>query len=145
MNMDYSIKKKDLKKALKIYKDAADFNYDYLCMYRMNRIFLSDYKDFGLEMNEDLHRLYLYKCFAYLPYLVMDNTYYLLNKIDVTSELIFILDKYENSNFEIFDKFMDFLEKNIKQFNLTANDIKLMKLVVKAIILLRLLKKILKF
>ena len=33
-------KSKDTGKALKIYKDAADFKYDYLCMYRMHRIFL---------------------------------------------------------------------------------------------------------
>ena len=59
-------------------------------MYRMNRIFLIDYKDFGLQKNEDLHRLYLYKCFAYLPYIIIDRAYYLLNKIDVT---------YEESNF----------------------------------------------
>ena len=48
-------KKKDKKRALQIYKDAADFKYDYICMYRMFRIFLTDYKDFGLKRYQDLY------------------------------------------------------------------------------------------
>ena len=134
-------KSKNTKKASYIYKDAADFKYDYLCMYRMHRIFLTDYESFGLKMNEDLHRLYLYKCFAYLPYLIIDRVYYLLNKIDVTYELAIILDKYENNKYEIFDKFMDFLEKNKSQFNVTSNDIMLMKSVFKGYFSSDLIKK----
>ena len=100
-------KSKDANKAFKIYKEAADFKYDYLCMYRMHRIFLTDYEEFGVKKNEDLHILYLYKCFAFLPYSIIDRTYYLLNKIDVTYELAIILEKYENNklypiNFLIF-------------------------------------------
>ena len=41
----------------------------------------------------------------------MDNLYYLLNKIDVTYELALMLDEFDNSEFEIFDKFMNFLQK----------------------------------
>ena len=62
---------KDLQKAFKIYKDAADFHYDYLCMYRLHRIYLIEYNKFGIEKNIDLHRLYLYKCFGYLPYIMI--------------------------------------------------------------------------
>ena len=125
-------KSQNKQKAFKIYQDAADFKYDYLCMYRMNRIFLTDYKDFGLQKNEDLHRLYLYKCFAYLPYLIIDRTYYLLNKIDVTEELNLFLEKFENLKFHTFDKFIDFLLNNKSLFNLTSNDINLMKYVLKS-------------
>ena len=39
----------DPKKALKIYKDAADNKYDYLCMYRMHRIYLVDYNYFKIK------------------------------------------------------------------------------------------------
>ena len=60
-------KSKNTNKVFKIYKEAADFKYDYLCMYRMYWIFLTDYEEFGVKKNEDLYRLYLYKCFAYLP------------------------------------------------------------------------------
>ena len=125
-------KSKDIKKAYNIYKEGADFKYDYLCMYRLHRIFLIDYDDFGLKKNKDLHRLYLYKCFAYLPYLIIHEDFYLLlNKIDVVNELSIIIEKLENNNFEIFDKFIDFLEINKSQFNITKNDIKLMKCVIK--------------
>ena len=65
-------KSKDIVKAFEIYKDAADNKYDYLCMYRMHRIFLTDYKDFKIKKNGDLHRLYLYKYFAYLPFLIIN-------------------------------------------------------------------------
>ena len=125
-------KSKNLNKAFKIYKEAADFKYDYLCMYRMHRIFLTDYEKFGIEKNEDLHRLYLYKCFAYLPYLIMNRNYYLLNKIDVSLEIAVMLDELDDGEFQIFDKFMDFLEKNKNQFHVTDNDIKLMKCTLKA-------------
>ena len=121
----------DVKKALKIYKDAADFKYDYLCMYRMHRIYLVDYNYFKVKKNGDLHRLYLYKCFAYLPYLIINESYNLLNKIDVTSEIDMLLDKFEDNKYEIFDKFMDFLEMNQKIFKITSSDIKLMKYVMK--------------
>ena len=121
----------DPNKALKIYKDAADYKYDYLCMYRMHRIYLADYNYFKIKKSGDLHRLYLYKCFAYLPYLIIKKTYYLFNKIDVSSEIFMLLQKFENSKYEIFDKFMDFLEINQKQFKVTSSDIKLMKNVLK--------------
>ena len=121
----------DVKKALKIYKDAADFKYDYLCMYRMHRIYLVDYNYFKVKKNGDLHRLYLYKCFAYLPYLIIIKTYNLLNKIDVTSEIDMLLDKFEDNKYEIFNEFMDFLEINQKIFKVTSSDIKLMKYVLK--------------
>ena len=46
ISYEYGIldKSKDVKKALKVYKEAADLKYDYLCMYRLHRIFLADYK-----------------------------------------------------------------------------------------------------
>ena len=120
-------KTKDLKKAFDIYKEAADFKYDYLCMYRMHRIFLTDYENFDLKMNEDLHRLYLYKCFAYLPYKIIYGTYYLLNKIDVAKELDVLSDEFDSGNLGNSFQFFDFLEKSKKQFNVTTNDIKLMR------------------
>ena len=122
---------KDMKMALNIYKEAADFEYDYLCMYRMHRIYLFDYNDFGIKKNGDLHRLYLYKCFAYLPDLIIYRNYYLLSKIDVTNELDILLDKYENNEYEIFNKFIDFLKNYNNELNLTLNDIDLICLVFK--------------
>ena len=123
-------KSKDIIKAFEIYKDAADNKYDYLCMYRMHRIFLTDYKDFGVPKNADLHRLYLYKCFAYLPFDLIEKSLYLLNKIDVTNELSILFDEYDNNNFENFDEFVDFLKNHKYQFNISYNDILLINCVV---------------
>ena len=123
-------KSKDIVKAFEIYKNAADKEYDYLCMYRMHRIFLTDYKDFGLQKNFDLHRLYLYKCFAYLPFPIIEQTYYLLNKIDVTNELQILIDEYDDKNSGKFDKFITFLENHKYQFDIYHNDLLLIKCVI---------------
>ena len=109
-------KSKDIVKAFEIYKTAADFECDYLCMYRMHRIFLTDYEDFGIKKNGDLHRLYLYKCFAYLPYLIIDKNYYLMNKIDVANEITILNNEFDNQNSENFDKFINFLKNHKYQF-----------------------------
>ena len=122
-------KSKDIVKAFEIYKDAADNKYDYLCMYRMHRIFLTDYKDFKIKKNGDLHRLYLYKCFAYLPFLIINNEYYLLNKIDVTNELKVLINEYDNKNLGNLNKFFSFLENHNYQFNISYDDLLLMKFV----------------
>lgn len=39
-------KSKETKKTYIIYKNVADFKYDYLCVYRMYRIYIIDYEDF---------------------------------------------------------------------------------------------------
>ena len=119
-------------KAFKIYKEGADLKNDYLCMYRMHRIFLVDYKDFELERNTDLDKLYLYKCLAYLPYMIIDRTYFLLNKIDVVYEIALCLDE-EDSNLDKFNKFLEFLEKYKDLFHLSLNDILLMNYVINAV------------
>ena len=120
----------DIKKAYKIYKEAADFNYDYLCMYRMYRIYLTDYEKFGVKMNDEMFRLYLYKCFAYLPFELIEKSLYLLNKIDVTNELSILFDEYDNKSFENFNEFIDFLKNHKYQFNISYNDILLINCVV---------------
>ena len=123
-------KSKDIVKAFEIYKNAADKEYDYLCMYRMHRIFLTDYKDFGLQKNFDLHRFYLYKCFAYLPFPIIEQTYCLLNKIDVTKEIDILNNEYDDKNSGKFDKFIIFLENHKYQFDISHNDLLLMKCVI---------------
>ena len=123
-------KSKNIVKAFEIYKNASDKEYDYLCMYRMHKIFLTDYKDFGLQKNFDLHRLYLYKCFAYLPFPIIGHDYSLLNKIDVTKEIGILFDEYDDKNFGNFDEFITFLENHKYQFDISHNDLLLMKCVI---------------
>ena len=118
---------KNLKKAFKIYKDAADFHYDYLCMFRLHRIYLIEYNKFGIKKNLDLHRLYLYKCFAYLPYIMIEKTYLLLNKIDAYEELRLSLYHFDNISLDNTVKFLRFLKTNKSQFKVTNNDIELIE------------------
>ena len=60
-------KSKNTNKAFRIYKDAADFKYDYLCMYRMHRIFLTDYEEFGVKkMKIYTDYIYINALFIYL-------------------------------------------------------------------------------
>ena len=115
----------NIKEAYKIYKKGADNEYDYICMYRLHRIFLTDYKKFDLERNYELDRLYLYKCYAYAPYEIMDGSFYLLNKIDITNEISIYFDYLDNSNFTTFNEFLTFLKNNCDKFNITNNDIQL--------------------
>ena len=124
-------KKKNKEDAFKIYKNGADSKNDYLCMYRLHRIYLTDYKDFNLNKDENLEKIYLYKCFAYLPFSIINGIYFIFNKINITYKIAVYLDK-EDANLQYFDKYMSFLEENKCKFNLKINDIKLMKLVVKA-------------
>ena len=123
-------KLENIKEAYEIYKNGADNEYDYLCMYRLHRIFLEDYEKFGLEKNYELDRLYLYKCYAYAPYSIMDGTYYIFNKINITHELIIYFDYLDNSNLTTFNEFFVFINNNRDIFNVTYNDIYLMECVI---------------
>ena len=125
--MDKSINKDE---AFKIYKEGADSKNEYLCMYRLHKIFSEDYKDFNLEKNNDLDKLYLFKCFAYLPYSILNGNYFIFNKINITYEIAVYLDN-EDPSFSKFDNFMQMLEINQSTYNLSINNIKLMKLVFK--------------
>ena len=124
-------KSKNKNEAYKIYKDGADAKNDYLCMYRLHRIYLCDYKDFNIEKDKDLEQIYLYKCFAYLPYSIIKGNYFIFNKINISYIIAVYLDK-EDPNLEYLNKYMEYLEENKTKYNLTTNDIKLMELVLKA-------------
>ena len=113
----------NVKEAYNIYKEGADFKYDYLCMYRLHRIFLDDYEKFKLKRNFELDRLYLYKCFAYLPYLLMNEEYYFLNKLSITDELLNYFNILDDSKFDNINQFLKFLKNYYKEFNITLNDI----------------------
>lgn len=123
-------KSKDINEAFEIYKKGADFGYDYLCMYRLHRIFQVDYEKFKLKKNEELDRLYLYKCYAYIPYLIMSGQNYILHKINITYELQIYFDYLDNSKFSNVSKFLDFLKTNNTKFNIKQNDIKLIEKVI---------------
>ena len=93
----------------------------------MHRIFFTDYEVFGLERNIDLERFYLYKCLAYIPFLLIDGTYMILNKISILDEIAV----YDNS-FNDFNNFIKFLKKYKNDFFVTSEDILLMDYVFKS-------------
>ncbi len=121
---------KNIKEAYKIYKDGADLKYDYMCMYRLHRIYLDDYEKFNLKRNYELDRLYLYKCYAYIPFQIIDQTYYILNKINITNELEMYFKYLDDNKFTTIGLFINFLKTHITEFKNTNNDISLMEYVI---------------
>ena len=96
----------------------------------MHRIYLNEYNEFNLEKDAVLEKLYLYKCFAYLPYSIINGTYFIFNKINVAYYIVDYIER-KDSNLQYFNNFMNYLSDNIIKFPLSPNDVKLMKLVLK--------------
>ena len=116
----------DLPKAFNLYKKYADLN-DYFCMYKMHIIYLCEYEKFNVQFSRVLEKIYLIKCFAYLPNYIDDWDMKLFERIDVVYELAQILDLEDNENIEKHRLFLDLLLKENNKFNLSDNDINLMK------------------
>ena len=115
----------DLQKAFSLYKKYADLN-DYYCMYKMHVIYLCEYEKFNVPFSRVLERIYLLKCFAYLPNYIIDWDLKLFDIIDVAFELAQILD-LEDGNLEKHQKFCDLLFEEGEKYNLSENDINLKK------------------
>ena len=90
-----------------------------------------EYGLMGKSKDKDLEQIYLYKCFAYLPYSIIKGNYFIFNKINISYIIAVYLDK-EDPNLEYLNKYMEYLEENKTKYNLTTNDIKLMDIVLKA-------------
>ena len=115
----------DLQKAFNLYKRYADLN-DYFCMYKMHVIYLCEYEKFNIHFNRVLEKIYLFKCFAYLPNYIEDWNMKLFETIDVILEIAQQLD-LEDGNLEKHLKFFDLLSEQKEKYNLSENDINLMK------------------
>ena len=115
----------DLKKAFSLYKKYADLN-DYMCMYKMHVIYLCEYEKFNVPFSRVLEKLYILKCMAYLPNYVYDWDLKLFETIDVIYEIAEILD-LEDGSLEKHPLFFDLLNNQREKYNLTENDIYLMK------------------
>ena len=113
-----------LQKAFNLYKKYADLN-DYFCMYKMHVIYLCEYKKFNVHFNRVLEKIYLLKCFAYLPNYIDDWNVKLFETIDVILEIAQQLD-LEDGNLEKHLKFFDLLSEQKEKYNLSENDINLM-------------------
>ena len=115
----------DLLQAYLLYRKYAD-RHDYFCMYKMHVIHLCEYAKFHVPFSRDLEKIYLLKCYAYLPKHMIDNDLKLFRRIDVKNEISEML-KLEDDSFEKHKDFFELLDKEREIYNLTENDIKLMK------------------
>ena len=115
----------DLERAFALYKKYADEN-DFYCMYKMHIIYLCEYDKFKIDFNRTLEQIYLYKCFAFQPNYFYDWRLKLFDKIDVILEIAKELD-LEDENLEKHKLFFDLLINYKDNFNLSENDINLMK------------------
>ena len=115
----------DVLKAYFLYKKYADRN-DYFCMYKMHVIHLCEYAKFHVPFSRVLEKIYLLKCYAYLPKCMIDYDLKLFRTIDIKNEISEML-KLEDDSFEKHKDFFELLEKEREIYDLTENDIKLMK------------------
>ena len=114
-----------MKKAFDIYKKYAELN-DYFCMYKLHVIYLCEYEKFNVPLSRVLEKIYLLKCLAYLPNYIIDWYEEIFQIIDVHYEIAASLD-LEDSNLEKHQKFFDLLCEQKEKYNLSENDINLMK------------------
>ena len=118
-------KKIDLSKAFSLYKKYADLN-DYFCMYKMHVIYLCEFEKFNVPFSRALEKIYLLKCLAYLQNYIYDWNIKLFEKIDVLLEIAQSLD-LEDNDLEKHQIFFDILYNQREKYNLTENDVNLMK------------------
>ena len=115
----------DLPKAFSLYKKYAD-QHDTICMYKMHLIYLCEYEKFNVDLNRVLEKIYLLKCFSYVPNYFYDWRLKFFEKIDVILEIAEVLD-LEDNNLEKHKLFFDLLYGQKEKYNLEENDINLMK------------------
>ena len=115
----------DLSKAFSLYKKYADLN-DYFCMYKMHVIYLCEYEKFNVSLNRILEKIYLIKCLAYLPNYIYDWDIKLFEEIDIPFEIAQMLD-LEDQDLSKHQKFFELLSNQKEKYNLSDNDISLMK------------------
>jgi hypothetical protein len=97
-------------------------------MYKMHVIYLCEYEKFNVPFSRVLEKIYLLKCFAYLPNYIIDWDMNFFDKINIKVEIAQMLE-LEDDNFEKHQLFFDLLYNEKEKYNLSENDINLMKCV----------------
>ena len=125
LNYEYGINDfpKKLNKALEIYTDSANSNIDSMSMYRMYHIYKNDYEKFGIQKRNRIYeKFYLFKCYSFLKYRLLSGHKYLCNRFNILKEVSIHFTE-EDPYFKIFPKFILFLKKYYKLYNIEYNDI----------------------
>ena len=125
LNYEYGINKypKDINKAFQIYKQSADNSTDSMSMFRMYYIYKNDFKTFNInKRNRVLEKFYLFKCYSFLRYPIIDREQSLLNRFNIpyVTHTHF---KEEDEDFEIFHRYITFLKTNYKLYNINPDDL----------------------
>ncbi len=132
LNYEYGINgcPLNLKIAFDIYKNSANNSTDSLSMFRMYHIYKNDFEKFGIpKRNRVLEKFYLFKCYAFLRYPILDRDQNLCNRFDIVYEMGIHFDE-EDEDFSIFKKLMKFLKKNYKLYDINLIDLDIIQSVI---------------
>ena len=133
LNYEYGINncKKDLVKALSIYKKAANNSFDTLSMLRMYYIYKKDFLKFNiLKRNRIYEKFYLFKSFCLLDNQQIAREEFLFNRFDIFYEIYLHISIEESEQMYIFPKFIKFLKKNFKNYDINKEDIPLIESII---------------
>ena len=126
LNYEYGINNchKDLVKALSIYKKAANNSFDTLSMLRMYYIYKNDFLKFNIfKRNRIYEKFYLFKSFCFLDNQQLAREEFLFNRFDIFYEIYLHFSIEENEQMNIFPKYIKFLKKNYKLYDINKEDI----------------------
>ena len=132
LNFEYGINKfpKNLIKSFQIYKEAANNSNDSMSMFRMYHIYKNDFKKFNIsKRNRVLEKFYLFKCFSFLRYPILDNDQDLLNRFDIPEETNIHFEE-EDEDFSLFSRFIKFLKNNYKLYEINLDDVLIIESVI---------------
>ena len=125
LNYEYGINNYplNLKKALEIYKKAANNTTDTMSMFRLYNLYKNEFKKFNIpKRNRIYEKFYIFKCYSFLRYPLMNRDEFLCNKFDILLE-ISIHSEEEDENLDKFHKFIIFLNKNYKLYDINPKDL----------------------
>ena len=125
LNYEYGINgyKKDLQKAFKIFKDAANNTTDSMSMFRLYHLYKKDYAKFNFtKRNRILEKYYLFKCFAFLRFPLIERDQRLFNRFDITYEIMIHFEN-EDEDFSKFHELIKFLNLNYKLYDINPKDL----------------------
>ena len=91
LNYEYGLNDlpKNLSIAFHIYKDAANNTTDSMSMFRMYHIYKNDFIKFNIpKRNRVLEKFYLFKCYAFLRFSLIERDQKLFNRFDIIYEAI---------------------------------------------------------
>ena len=132
LNYEYGINNcpKDLSKAFQIYKAAANNSTDSMSMFRMYHIYKNDFIKFNIpKRNRIFEKFYLFKCYAFMRYPLVNGEQSLFNRFDVAYETNIHFDEEDEFYIE-FHKFLTFLNQNYKLYEINPNDLIIIEAVI---------------